>query len=357
MTQPEKGRRIGHEALQRYCVEVLVAAGVPRHVAQIEGEIAAEVDLCGVHSHGVQLLLTTVANVRRGLTNPDPRLEVVAEHPASVLLETDRGIGRYVSALGMDRAVERATAYGIGAVAIRGVAHWGRGHSYALRAARAGMIGLAFTNAIANFPAWGTRVPSLGNNPLAIGVPVEDGDPVVLDLAMTQTAIGRVRAAAAEGEPIPLGWGLDASGAPTTDASALMASGRFLPMGGHKGSGLAFTLELLTGALAGGLLCFEQGTEGRPSDTAGGSTKLFIALRPFGAWLSERTASLQAHLKAAPTAPEQGEALWPGEGSFRRRAEYLAQGIPLAPRLVGEMEALAAELGLRMPEPDANSHD
>src|SRR5207244_9526805 len=129
--------------------------------------------------------------------------------------ETDRGIGRYVSARGMDMALERAASYGIGAAAIRGVAHWGRGHSYALRAARAGMIGLAFTNAIANFPAWGTRVPSLGNNPMAIGIPVDDDDPVVLDIAMTQTAIGRVRTAAAAGPRVPLGWGLDSHGRPT----------------------------------------------------------------------------------------------------------------------------------------------
>jgi LDH2 family malate/lactate/ureidoglycolate dehydrogenase len=341
-------QHIAYEALRQFCRDALTAVGVPPRVAELEGEIAAEVDLCGVHTHGVQLLLTTVANVRRGLTNPDPRLEIVAEFPASVLLATDRGIGRYVSAVGMDMAMERAATHGIGAVAIRGVAHWGRGHSYALRAARAGMIGLAFTNAIANFPAWGTAAPSLGNNPMAIGVPTRDGEPVVLDLAMTQTSIGRVRTAAAEGAPVPLGWGLDPEGRPTTDAGAIMQSGRFLPMGGHKGSALAFMVELLTAGLAGGLLCYEQGTEGRPSDTAGGSTKLFIALQPFGDWLDERMASLKTHLKSAPPAPEQGEAVWPGEGSFRRRAEYLEGGIPLAPKLIAEMEALARELGVSL---------
>src|SRR6266567_1737611 len=124
-------------------------------------------DLSGVGSHGAQLLPALVRNIRRGITSPDPRIEVLVEYPASVLAQTERGIGRYVSATGMDMAVERAQSHGIGAVAIRGVAHWGRGHSYALRAARAGMVGLAFTNAYAKFPAWGTRVPSLGNNPKA----------------------------------------------------------------------------------------------------------------------------------------------------------------------------------------------
>ena len=342
-----ESRRIEYPDLVRFFKEALEAAGVPAHVAEVEAEIGAEVDLCGVHSHGVQLLRMTVQNIRNGTIDPDPQVKVLKEYPASVLAETDRGIGRYISAMGMDMALKRAEAYGIGCAAIRGVAHWGRGHSYALRAARAGMIGLAFTNAFANFPAWGTRVPSLGNNPMAVGIPAGDG-PVVLDMAMTQAAIGKVRDIAADGGRVPPGWGLDEQGEPTDDPKAILASKRFLPMGGHKGSGLAFVIDLLTGGLAGGLLCFEQGTGGRPSDSEGGSTKLFIAIRPYGDWLDERVASLKAHLKAAPPAPEQGEAQWPGEGSFRRRAEYLEQGIPIPLKLVTDAEALARELGVAL---------
>ena len=206
-------KRIEYRELIQFFKQTLMAVGAPSHVAEVEAEIGAEVDLCGVHSHGVRLLPVMVENIQTGLTNPDPEVKVLTEYPASVLAETDRGIGRYVSAIGMDMAIERAETYGIGAVTIRGVAHWGRGYSYAARAARAGMIGLAFTNAIINFPAWGTSTASLGNNPMAIGVPVEDGsEPAVLDLAMTQTAIGRVREAAETGQRVPLGWGLDVAG-------------------------------------------------------------------------------------------------------------------------------------------------
>ena len=340
-------KRIEHRALVQFFKQTLMAVGAPLPVAEVEAEIGAEVDLCGVHSHGVRLLPVMVENIRTGQTNPDPKVKVLAESPASVLAETDRGIGRYVSAVGMDMAIERAEAYGIGAVALRGVAHWGRGYSYAARAARAGMIGLAFTNAIINFPAWGTSVPSLGNNPMAIGVPVEaGGEPVVLDIAMTQTAIGRVREAAEVGQRVPLGWGLDAAGKPTTDPEAIVESQRFLPMGEHKGSGLAFMIELLTAGLAGGLLCYELGTEGRPTDTSGGSSKLFIAIRPHGNWLHERTTSLKTYLKSAPAAAEQGEAQWPGEGSYRRRTEYLAEGIPIPAKLAADLEMLAQELSV-----------
>ena len=157
-------KRIEHRELVQFFKQTLIAVGTPSHVAEMEAEIGAEVDLCGVHSHGVRLLPVMVKNIQAGLTNPDPEVKILAEYPASVLAETDRGIGRYVSAVGMDMAIERAETYGIGAAAIRGVAHWGRGYSYAARAARAGMIGLAFTNAIINFPAWGTSAASLGND-------------------------------------------------------------------------------------------------------------------------------------------------------------------------------------------------
>lgn len=342
-------KRIEHRELIQFFKETLMTVGAPAHVAAVEAEIGAEVDLCGVHSHGVRLLPVMVENIQIGLTNPDPDVQILAEYPASVLAETDRGIGRYVSALGMDMAIERAETYGVGAATIRGVAHWGRGHSYAARAARAGMIGLAYTNAIINFPAWGTAAPSLGNNPMAIGIPVGDGEePVVLDIAMTQIAIGRVREAAETGQRVPLGWGLDAAGKPTTDPEAIVESQRFLPMGEYKGSGMAFMIELLTAGLAGGLLCYELGTDGRPTDTSGGSSKLFIAIRPHGDWLNERTASLKSYLKSAPPAEEQGEAQWPGEGSYRRRTEYLAEGIPIPLKLAEDMEELAQELSVAL---------
>ena len=226
----------------------------------------------------------------------------------------------------------------------------GRAHSYALRAARRGFVGLAFTNAIANFPAWGTSAPSLGNNPIAIGIPAApDQEPAVLDLAMTQSSVSRVRMAAATGEKVPLGWGLDRQGRPTEDPQAIIDSGRFLPMGQHKGSGLAFMVEMLTGGLAGGLLAFEQGILNNPTDTEGGSAKLFIAIRPFGDWLPQRLAELKEHLKNAPPAPEQGDIQWPGEGSFLRRQAYLEQGIPLPDALCDDLEILAAELAIPAP--------
>jgi len=343
MTQDDPTvRRILWDDLRQFIHAVLRKTGVPEDVASLEAEIASEVDLFGVHSHGVQLLPTVVEHIQKGLINPAPNLRTITDFQASVLLDGDRGIGRYVSAMAMDEAVRRAGRFGIGIVCLRGASHWGRGHSYALRAARQGMVGLAFTSATANFPAWGTSVPTLGNNPIAIGVPASNPDePPVLDIAMTQSAIRRVWDAAEAGRNVPADWGLDSDGRPTSDPNAIIRSERYLPMGRHKGSGLAFMTDLLTAGLAGGALCFEQGTEIAPSDMAGGSSKTFIAIRPFGDWLETRTEDLKGHLKSAPRAPEQGEALWPGEGSYRRRLDYLQNGIPVSGNLALRLDTLA----------------
>jgi len=338
---------VAYDELKRFVGQVLMKVGVPGEIAQVEAEITADVDLAGAHSHGVQLVPKLAENIRAGIVNPDPPLRVVAEQPASVLYDTERAIGRYTSALMMDVAVDRAAKYGVGLAAIRGVAHWGRGYSYARRAAKAGYIGIAYTNATVNFPAWGTSTPSLGNNPMAIGIPTAAGDePVVLDMAMTQAAIRKIMDAANAGQAVPVGWGLDEEGRATKDPRAILDSQRFLPMGGHKGSGLAFMIELLTAGLAGGLLCFEQGTQGRPDDFAGGSSKTFLAIRPFGPWLMTKAEDLKSHLKSAAPAPEQGQVSWPGERSRRCRLEYETAGIPFRPPLTQLLERLSSDFSV-----------
>ena len=340
-------RRIDHADLEAFARAVLLKAGVSDGAARVEAQITAEVDLCGVHTHGVRMLPGTVEKIDDGRLQAAPRIETVAERPASVLLKTAGGLGRYVSACGMDRAVGMAQEYGIGAVAIGGLGHWGRAYSYALRAARRGFVGLAFTNTIALFPAWGTRAPNLGNNPIAIGVPGAGNDePAVLDLAMTQSSVSRVRMAAAAGEQVPLGWGLDTDGNPTTDPQAIGDSGRFLPMGGHKGAGLAFMVEMLTSGLAGGLLCFEQGQLGRPGDSDGGSSKLFVAIRPWDNDLGLRLRHLREHIASAPPDESGQGAQWPGQGSFERRLDYLKNGIALPGALAEELEALSEKQGV-----------
>ena len=345
MTEP---LRIPREALESAVRRALEGAGVPDAIARVEAEVMVEAERCGVPSHGVLMLPRLIAGLRDGRATAKPALRIVREHGAVCVFDGDRGPGRYVSVTAMGLAVGRAREHGTGVCLAFNTTHWGRAHAYAWRAARAGMIGLCTTNAIPTLMAPGVLRPVLGNNPIAIAVPRADGqDPVVLDLAMSQAALGKVATHAREGQPIPGDWGADRSGAPTADASAILSSGLLLPMGGHKGLGLAVMLELLTAALAGGPF----GHEIASADATGldpGASKLFIAIEPaaFGApgVFTDRVDALLDHLHAS--APQM---LVPGERGWRVREEYDRDGIPIHAAVVAQLEAIGIRLAAGEP--------
>jgi LDH2 family malate/lactate/ureidoglycolate dehydrogenase len=336
-----KGMRIRHEALIAAIRRALEAEGVPASVSGIEAEVMAEADLMGVPSHGVRWLPGLVKAIREKRVHPDPRLSIIRERAATCVMDGDNGPGRYVATRGMEHAVERAKGYGAGVCLAAKTTHWGRAHSYACRAARSGMIGICTTNAIPNMLAWGSSRPLLGNNPIAIAVPRGPGlDPIVLDLAMSQAAVGKVGTYLREGREVPQGWGLDSAGQPTSDPAAIMASRKFLPMGEHKGAGLALMMELLTGALSGGLFSHEiERLDSSALDP--NSSKLFLALDVAAFVEPQRLAARVADfLSYLHEAQEPGEPiLFPGERGWQTRARNLAEGIPIHYDIVAQLRS------------------
>ena len=339
--------RIGHRVIRRVISGALAREDVPPHVRAIEADLMTEAELHGVPSHGLLMLPRLIRGFREGRATPDPLIRVIRESGATCVLDGDRGPGRYVGVQGMRAAVERAARFGIGACLMTATTHWGRAHAYACLAAEEGAVGICTTNAIPNMLAPGSSRPVLGNNPLAIAAPRGGGRrPVVLDIAMSQAALGRVATADREGETVPVGWGLDEHGSPTTDAAAILASRNLLPMGGHKGAGLALMMELLTGALGGGPLS-HQIVEADASGLDAGSSKLFLAIDvgAFGdrARFEERVEDLLAHLRTHSSGPDAGI---PGERGWRTRAEYERHGIPIHPDVLSALQAVGVELPL-----------
>jgi LDH2 family malate/lactate/ureidoglycolate dehydrogenase len=334
--------RIKYEVLVSGVREILAAEGVSSPANNVESEVMAEADLMGVPSHGVRMLPGLVKAFHEGRAKRDPKLKLLRERSATCVLDGDNGPGRYTSVQAMQHAVERAKIFGVGVCLATGVTHWGRAHAYACRAAQDGMIGLCATNAMSSMLVPGSSRSVLGNNPLAIAVPRGLGrDPVVLDMAMSQAAVGKIGTYLREGKEVPLGWGLDSCGNPTHDPAAILSSRKFLPMGDHKGAGLALMIELLTAALAGGLLGFEIFRIDR-STLDPGSSKLFIAL-DVEAFVErqrflQRVEEMLTHLKGAAE-PGQ-EVLFPGERGWRTRSQYLAEGIPIHPEIVSQLQAL-----------------
>ena len=332
--------RFSREALTTTVFDALLAEGVPEAIARVEADVMVEADLHGVPSHGVVMLPKLIAGLRDGRAVRDPVVRVRRDHGATCVVDAGNGPGRHAAASAMDRAVEKARQHGIGLCVAANTTHWGRAHAYACRAARAGFLGLCTTNAIPTMTVPGVARAVLGNNPLAIGVPRRSPEePVVIDLAMTQAAFGKVATHRREGRPVPAGWGLDAEGHETTDAAAILRSGLLLPMGGHKGIGLAVVMELMTAALAGGSL----GPEIAQGDASGldpGASKLFLAIDVSA--LGDRTtfdARVDAMLAYLKAIDPQHPVLAPGERGWQARREYERDGIPLHPVIVAQLEA------------------
>ncbi len=334
--------KVKYESLIDLIDSALSAAGVPAPVREVEARIMAEADLLGVPSHGVRMLPGLVKAIREGRANPDPHLNLLRDRAATCVLNGDNGPGRYVATQAMQHAIERARQFGVGICLATRTTHWGRAHAYAFQAAQAGMIGLCTTNALPNMTAWGSSRPLLGNNPLAIGVPRGKQQlPIVLDIAMSQAAVGKVGTYLREGKKVPHGWGLDSSGQPTDDPAAILASGRLLPMGEHKGTGLALMIELLTGALSGGLLSFEV-FRADPTGLDPGASKLFLALDVEAfvdrEHFAQRVEDLLDWLKAEAD-PGIVIAL-PGERGWQTKERYLAEGIPIHPEIAAQLRAI-----------------
>lgn len=332
--------RIALPVLCQKITTALIAAGVPADMAELEAQIMAESDLLGVPSHGVRMLPGLLAALKDGRVKAQPTIQFTRQFAATSMLDADNGPGRSTACRAMDDAVERARQFGIGACLAVHTTHWGRAHAYACRAARQGLVGLCSTNAMPTMAGWGATSRVLGNNPLAVGIPRADADaPLVLDMAMSQAAVGKVGTSLREGKLVPQGWGLDAHGQPSTDARAILG-GAVLPFGGHKGAGLALVMELLTAALGGGAFGNEI-TAGDRSGIDPNASKLFIALNPeaFGGLdvLTQRVTDYLGYLGevAAPFT-------WPGERGWTTRDTNLVQGVPLHAEIVAQL----ADIGM-----------
>jgi LDH2 family malate/lactate/ureidoglycolate dehydrogenase len=324
----------------------LQAHGVAEPVARIEACIMAEADLHGVPSHGVRMLPPLLRALDAGRANAQANVQVVREFGAICVLNGDNGPGRHVAATAMQAAVDRARQFGVGVCLATHTTHWGRAHAYALRAAQAGCIGLCTTNGVQTMAAWGATKVVIGNNPLAIGVPRAAGQhPVVLDIAMSQAAVGKVGTWLREGREVPAGWGIDTAGEPTTDAKSILL-GAVSPTGGHKGAGLALMLEFMTAALGGGLVC--RDLAGSAGTVEADASKLFIAL-DITAFRGADDHGFHAQVDdylgyLAREAGVREPFLYPGERGWGECAANLRDGVPVHAEIVAALAEVSVSL-------------
>ncbi len=343
-------RRVPVDQLAAFITRALQAGGLQPEDAATVGGLMAEADLQGSDGHGVIRLAPYLKRLRAGGLNTRPDIRIVSERPAMALLDGDNGMGHLVMSKAARIAIDKARACGIGWVGARQSNHAGPASLYLREPLREGMVALYFAVGNANhLPPWGGMDMLLSTNPIAVGIPAGSEPPVVLDMATTVAAYGKVKAKAKRGEMMPEGWMIDRQGQPLLDPTRA-DEGFLLPIGGHKGYGLALVVGLLAGTLNGAAMGRDVVDFNKDfvSTTNTGQAILVIDPRAFigEAALRQAVDTVVRDIRASQRLPGV-ERIWlPGEQSFQRRQDYAAHGIPLPAALLADLEALAADLGI-----------
>lgn len=245
------------ETLREFCTRVFLHFGVPQGDAAQAADVLACADLRGVDSHGVARMYSYFGMLSEGHINPKPKIQMVRATPSTATVDGDNGLGLVVGPQANRIAMDMAEKCGSGWVGVCNTNHFGIAGYYVLQALERDMIGLAMTNSTKLVaPLWGAE-RMLGANPIAIAFPGKAEPAIVIDMATSATAYGKIEIARRRGEPVPEGWAIDRQGRGTTNPNEMIDGGAMLPLGserergGHKGYALAMMVDLLCGPLSG----------------------------------------------------------------------------------------------------------
>ena len=342
--------RFAAEDVERFLTDAFVALGVPEGDAGTVARLMVKADLHGNDTHGTFRLQQYSRRLRDGGTNPRPKISIAVERDATAIVDGDNGLGHLTMLFAAKVAMDKAARHGIGWVGIRNGNHAGPASLYVEMPLERDMIGLYGAVGSANHvPPWGGTELLLGTNPIAIAVPAGDEPPLVLDMATTVAAAGKIKTLAQRGESMPEGWMVGRDGEPLTDPSR-QKEGFLLPIGGPKGYGLAMAIGLLAGTLNGA--AFGKDVVDFTADTASPTnTGQFIAAISLDAFgepdAFKRTVdAIFRDMRASPVLPGRDPVRIPGERSLKVFQERSRSGIPLHPNLVAVLGKIADELGI-----------
>lgn len=329
--------RVTYDELHGELLRVLTKVGFEPERAQLCATLFAETTRDGVYSHGLNRFPRFMEQVRQGVVDIHARPTLVAARGAIERWDGHRGPGNLNAHAAMARTIELARAHGLGCVALANTNHWMRGGSYGWQAAAAGVIGLCWTNTMANLPPWGAKEPRIGNNPLIIAVPRASG-PVILDMAMSQYSFGALEGYRTRGELLPVAGGFDVNGELTRDPGAIEASGRALPIGYWKGSGLAIMLDMMGALLSGGLATHQIKTNIIHETSL---TQVFLAFDlPTIDEAGSREQVIDGVLRSLHGSDLADRLRYPGDRVAQIRAQNAREGIPVEPRVWDLVKAM-----------------
>jgi len=341
--------------LKAFIQQALIAVGLPEADAATVADLMTAADLQGSDGHGVSRLPQYVRRIKAGGFNVRPNIHVVHEHASTAVLNGDNGMGHLVMKRAAGMAIEKARASGIGWVNSQFSNHAGPASLYATMPLAHDMIGLYFAVGNANhLPPWGGLDMLLSTNPIAAAIPAGDENPIVLDMATTVAAYGKVKTKALRGETMPEGWMIDREGKPLTDPKRA-DEGMLLPLGGmeagYKGYGLAMIIGLLAGTLGGAAMGRDVIDFNHDDDsvTNTGQAIAAINIAAFGdvATFKRSVDALVRDFRNSQRMPGVDRIWVPGERSHETRLKRTSQGIPLAPALQRGLDQVADDLGIK----------
>jgi LDH2 family malate/lactate/ureidoglycolate dehydrogenase len=344
-----RGVLVDGARLQGFTTQVLVAAGLSPAAASTASEVLVRTDLRGIRTHGVRHLAGYLRQIRAGGIIAGASVTRVIDAPSTAVLDGAAGLGHVAASEATNLAIEKALKMGVAVVLVRNSNHCGALGQYALSCAEAGLIGVFVSNCPPVMTVTGSRSRVLGNGPTAYGAPNPEGAPIVFDAAMSVVAGGKIQMARERHQPVPLGWIVDAQGRPTTDPDDFVNGGALLPVGDHKGYGLALFGELLAGVLAGAAMAGQIGSNLTPDIPTGtGHAAIAIDVRAFmpATGFAARLAELGRMIKSAPTADGVDAILLPGELEHREEVRTRRDGLELDEVIWRDLAGIAAELGL-----------
>lgn len=345
----EKEVIIQADALESYVTALFEKTEMNQADAAYCAQSLIQTNLWGIDSHGVLRAPIYLERLISKAMNPTPDIKKIRGFGALEVLDGDDGMGFVVGRKAMKRAIDLAEQYGVSAVGVVRSNHFGAAALFAKMATKKGLIGIVMTNVIPNIVAPGGSRPITGNNPIAFGVPTFRAFPFMLDISLSNVAGGKILLASKKGEKIPFDWATDKNGRPTDDPDEAFA-GFLLPVGGHKGLGLSYVVDILSGLITGGVYQHAMKSMYKHRDEPSLTCHFMIAINPLALMsreeLENRMTDFYQTIKESPMWDDSREMMLPGEIEHRTAVARRANGIPIPINLYNDLLALGEKLGV-----------
>ncbi|AGA68313.1 malate/lactate dehydrogenase [Desulfitobacterium dichloroeliminans LMG P-21439] len=338
-------------AMKRFMEQAFSACGVPVADGQIVSDNLLYAELRGIKSHGISRFPIYLRRIQKGAVNPQPKIAIEQRALGILGVDGDNGLGAVGMVHALNRGMEQARQVGICVIGMKGSNHFGASGYYCQLAAEQGFVSIVLTDAPPATPPWGGKEAYFGTNPIAFGLPRAEKPHIIVDLATSLVARGKIIRAAAQGEEIPKGWALDKEGFATTDPQAALA-GVLLPMAGAKGYALSLAVEHLAGVLVGAgfgkEVAWQYGEGNKPANVGH-----FVILVKADAFLTmetyhKRVEHFVEEIKQIPLAPGYQEIKLPGEREWEQEQSSVVQGVTLDEDMLATFQAIAQELNIKL---------